>query len=81
MDFAVNVDVVRLCDEQNTEHIVGFVADIKITCAGCGHPFEFIGIPAGIANAQPRVSADGTELRAPIRPSNDPVEAVKVLLK
>lgn len=76
-----NVDVVRLTDEADPGHLVGFVTDIKINCAECGHPFEFIGIPAGISNGAPRVSADRTELRAPIRPGSDPVESVKVLLK
>lgn len=45
----------------------GWYADIRINCAWCGQPFQWIG-PMGISPDQPMVSADGLELRAPMRP-------------
>ena len=80
-NFECRASIGRLTDENNPEHVVAYVADLNVTCADCGLPFEWIGIPAGISNAQPRVSMDATELRAPLRPSSDPVEQTKQLLK
>jgi hypothetical protein len=76
------VSVCRLTDENNSEHIVGFAADVKINCADCGMPFEFIGLPIGVSatNSKPMVSMDRKELRAPIKPSSDPADVVNSLL-
>lgn len=50
-----------------------FNADIRVECADCGEPFRWVGVPAGMSPAQPMVSVDETELRAPLRPaSSDP---------
>lgn len=49
--------------------ITGYVADVKIECAECGLPFRFVGLHAGNHHSEPRVSIDGTELRAPIEPA------------
>lgn len=62
-------------DDQNPNApIVGFRADIKVNCARCGDPFIWngclVGVPAG--NGPPRVSLDGTELRAVLRPASAP---------
>lgn len=76
------VDVCRLTDENDLELVVGFSADVKINCADCGMPFEFIGLPAGISatNSKPMVSMDGKELRAPIKPSSVPADEVNSFL-
>lgn len=49
--------------------VIGYTADITITCAQCGLPFRFVGIAAGNHHSEPRVSIDATELRAPIEPA------------
>jgi hypothetical protein len=49
--------------------VTGYTADIAIKCSECGLPFRFIGIAAGNHHAEPRVSIDGTELRAPLEPA------------
>ncbi len=67
-DFIANVNVHRLTSEDKLK-VVGFNADIKVKCAGCGQAFEFIGIEAGVSPFEPRVSIDSTQLRAPIKPS------------
>lgn len=61
--------------------VTGYAADIRIRCIQCGMPFEFIGVPGGYSPAQPMVSFDATELRAPIRPSSDPVEHFNQIIK
>lgn len=49
--------------------VTGYTVDIKITCVDCGLPFRFMGLAAGSHFAEPRVSADALELRAPIEPA------------
>jgi hypothetical protein len=49
--------------------VTGYCADVVINCAECGLPFRFVGLAAGNHFAEPRVSIDGTELRAPIEPA------------
>lgn len=53
--------------------VTGYTADIAINCADCGLYFRFPGLAAGSSHDEPRVSFDGTELRAPIKPSYPPV--------
>jgi hypothetical protein len=48
--------------------IDGWMAEIRVQCADCGHPFEFLGLQIGANSAKPAMSVDGLELRAPIRP-------------
>ena len=79
--FECRCSVTRLTDEENSEKVSGYSADIKISCVDCGIPFEFIGVPGGYSPVQPMVNFDCTELRAPIKPSSDPVEQVKTYLK
>ena len=61
----------RRCGETDTEGgpVTGYTADIKIKCSDCGLAFRFRGLPAGSHYAEPRLSADGLEMRAPIEPA------------
>lgn len=81
MNFECRASVTRLTAEDDTEKITGYTTDIKVSCAECGLPFEWIGVPGGYSPAQPMVNFDATELRAPIKPSTDPVEHANVILK
>lgn len=45
-----------------------FIADVTITCMQCSLPFEFVGIPAGLAWDRPTVAVDGAEVHLPIEP-------------
>lgn len=67
--FKVQANVARLHTEEDPENITGYSMDITVKCDECGEPFEWVGLPGGYSPSQPRVSFDGTELRAPIRPS------------
>jgi hypothetical protein len=80
MNFDASVSVGRLTDGDDGP-VTGYTAGVKIKCIDCGIPFEFIGVPGGFSPAQPMVNFDATELRAPIRPSTDPVEHANVILK
>jgi hypothetical protein len=73
--FEAMTRVARLTEE-GSDKVTGFSADIRIHCSQCGTPFEFIGVPGGYHPGHPMVSFDGTELRAPIRPSNAPMEKI-----
>jgi hypothetical protein len=73
--FAANVSVNRIEPDPGAGDMPkAFVADVTVTCApppdGCGEPFRFTGLGAGLSYAHPMVSVDETELRAPIRPAS-----------
>jgi hypothetical protein len=73
MEFTTEVDVNRLEDTGR------FQADIRIKCVGCGIPFRFIGLPAGLDLNGAAVSVDGTEGRFAIAPKGEvitPLEGV-----
>ena len=67
-NFQAKVSVGRLSHADGGP-ITGYTADIIIHCADCGLPFRFIGLSAGTHHSEPRVSIDGTELRAPLEPA------------
>lgn len=68
MQFRTITRVGRLSDVEGGP-ITGYTAEIKVECVDCGLPFRFRGLAAGSHFAEPRVSADGTELRAPLEPA------------
>lgn len=68
MNFRAEVNVGRLSHDEGGP-ITGYTAGVTIACADCGVLMRFIGLPAGNHYAEPRVSIDGTELRAPIEPA------------
>ncbi len=68
MNFVADVKVARLSD-QDGGPITAYSSEIRIRCAECGLPFRFLGLPAGSHYAEPRVSVDATELRAPLEPA------------
>lgn len=64
-DFAATVDVIRLGDGDHgrPDVIVGFSAEVRINCAGCGEQMVFVGAPIGVLPTKPCMSPDGTEHR------------------
>lgn len=72
-DFEAVVSVGRLTASDTDPTVTGYTAEIKVSCTGCGEPFRWIGVPAGLSPRQPMCSLDETKLRAPLRPaSSDP---------
>lgn len=46
-----------------------FMADIKVICADCGLPFQFLGLPLGLNLSGAAMSVDGQEARMAIAPA------------
>ena len=67
--FKSKVGVYRLTDREGGP-VTGYTADIHIECAQCGLAFRFRGKSYGSSPFEPRLSADGLELRAPIEPAH-----------
>ena len=67
-NFAATVNVNRLTKSDDDATVIAHQADIRINCAECGLPFEFVGVDAGMLPNKPMASVDAQELRAPIRP-------------
>lgn len=67
-NFIAGVQVARLFHDDGGP-VTGYTAEVTIRCRGCGLPFRFIGLAAGNHYAEPRVSVDGLELRAPLEPA------------
>lgn len=80
-NFFAKVDVTRLTESDESDVVTGYTADIRIKCDECGLPFQFIGLPGGYSPAQPMCSFDAQEMRAPIKPSTDPVDQTNAILK
>lgn len=75
VDFDVIAEVNRFVDRDPEQGQIpaatGFSVDLKVCCRDCREPFVWVGqMPIGASPGEPRVSVDGTELRAPIRPSS-----------
>lgn len=66
-NFFAKIDVQRLFHD-GKEDPSAFVAEIKINCVDCGLQFEFLGVPMGYQPGATRVSPDGLELRAALKP-------------
>ncbi len=64
--FKASVEVGRLTDGAGNVH--AFTADVRVECAVCGLPFEFMGMPEGLSPSVPTRSVDGLEARLPIQP-------------
>lgn len=62
MNFSASVGVARL------EDTGGFMAEIRVQCAECGLPFQFLGLEPGIDMQGARVSIDGLEANIAIVP-------------
>jgi len=68
LNFEAMCNVGRLTDTDDGP-VTGFTIGVQVKCRECGLPFRFIGLAAGNHYAEPRVSIDGTKLRAPIEPA------------
>ena len=61
-DFRAKVGVARLEDTKQ------FMAEITISCADCGLPFQFLGLEPGLDTHGARMSLDGLEANIAIVP-------------
>lgn len=68
VNFVSRASVGRLTDGEGGP-VTGYSVDIRVHCSDCNLPFRWRGLAAGHHFAEPRVSADGLELRAPLEPA------------
>lgn len=74
--FFVQADIARVGEEDPGSGGMpkAYMLEITVKCEdppnGCGEPFRFCGVPAGMSYQHPMVSPNETELRAPIRPAS-----------
>lgn len=62
LHFEGRIDVNRMEDSG------AFIVDLRVNCADCKQPFEFVGFPPGLSFGQPMTSLDNCELHLPIVP-------------
>lgn len=78
VEFDVYAKVNRFVDREPQQGEIppadGFGVDLTVSCRDCHEPFVWVGPMAGFSPGEPRVSFNGTELRAPIRPRSAPVD-------
>lgn len=67
MNFGANVSVGRITKSEGAP-VDYFTADVRIKCADCGLPFQFLGLEAGMDTQGARVSVDGLEARLAVCP-------------
>lgn len=69
-NFDAYVDVARRTKSDTDPTVVGYTAEIRVTCRDCQEPFRWTGLQAGLSSARPMCSVDETELLAPLRPAS-----------
>lgn len=68
-NFEASCRVGRLTDVDSGP-VTGYAMAIHVKCRDCGLPFRFRGSQYGSSPHEPRLSADGLEMRAPIEPAH-----------
>ena len=66
-NFHANVAVGRLTKGDDGP-VTGYTAEVRIHCAQCGLPFEFMGLPVGLLPDGAAVSVNAQEARLAIAP-------------
>lgn len=77
-EIETTVDLDRLTETEGGP-IVGWSADIRISCVVCGERFVFLG-PCGSSFKGPTVSLDGYTLRAPLGPASSTNAPIDLLI-
>lgn len=47
-----------------------FMIDVKVTCAQCGQPFRFLGLPLGLNMSGATMDVDGLQARLALAPAD-----------
>lgn len=69
-DFAASVDVNRRTASDDDPTVIGYSADIAVSCVRCGEPFRWTGLQAGLSSGRPMCNVDETVMSAPLRPAS-----------
>lgn len=76
-NFAAQVDVNRIAGKDGA--VAGFQADVRIQCAVCGKPFQFLGLKPGLDYRGAAISPDGLEARLGIVPEGEQPSPMELL--
>lgn len=69
LNFRANVEVNRVLKNEDDTMPWYYTADIRVNCADCGLPFEFVGdFDCGLMPDRATVDPSAQELRVPLRP-------------
>lgn len=71
LNFSASVSVGRVTASESDETVVRHTVEITVSCAACGHPMEFQGLPVGIDTHGPTMSPDGLEARLVAMPKGE----------
>lgn len=69
-NFAAAVEVNRITASDADPTVIGYTADITVSCDDCGEPFRWTGLQAGVSPGRPMCSVDETVMSAPLRPAS-----------
>lgn len=69
-DFKATVGVARLTAKDGGP-VTGYMAEVRVHCAQCGKPFQFLGLQPGMDTQGARVSLDGLEANIAIVPEGE----------
>lgn len=75
VDFVAHVYVHRLTDVEDGP-VTAYHADVRVSCASCGMPFCFRGMPLGLSHLGPTMSLDALTASLPIHPEDDPTTGI-----
>lgn len=67
LNFAAEVGVNRLTESEGGP-VKGYCADVRIKCAECNLPFQFLGLEPGYDSQGARVSLDGLQANIALTP-------------
>lgn len=62
-DFIGEMNFTRL--REGDGNVIDYTVDISAKCGRCGKSVHWVGLAGGYSPAEPRVNANGTEMRAP----------------
>lgn len=74
--FITEAAISRITKSERDDTVIGYSADIRISCADCGQKFVFLGMPGGYSPSQPMCSFDRLEARLPIADQSDYLDTV-----
>jgi hypothetical protein len=78
-NFETSSNIVKLAKE-NGGPVEHYICELQIRCIECKLPFRFIGkkVPIGFNVEYPTMNGDFTEMRIPIKPSNEALKREEV---
>jgi len=74
LNFQADVSVGRLTDGEGGP-VTSYMCSVRVHCAECGRPFEFVGLPLGLNLRGATSNMDASEANLAIKPSERKCDA------